>query len=173
MNPVERLASNLLSESRAYGYTLCIWGGGEMLVTLYGTPDLVDIVVFVAGAVVAFGALAAIAFGSAFATAEADHESNPIVASTVHVVATLGSVLLILSDRTASETTLEYPAAVRRLQPVDVHVFLSDSMSHLVAVVALAAGVPAAVGFAVVGFQATTTYNGLLLFEQAAVRLFA
>jgi hypothetical protein len=139
MNPVERLASNLLSESRAYGYTLCIWGGGEMLVTQYGTPDLVDIVVFVAGAVVAFGALAAIAFGSAFATAEADHESNPIVASTVHVVATLGSVLV----------------------------------SHLVAVAVLAAGIPTAAAFAAVGFQATTAYNGLLLFEQAAVRLFA
>ena len=139
MNPVERLASNLLSESRAYGYTLCIWGGGEMLVTQYGTPDLVDIVVFVAGAVVAFGALAAIAFGSAFATAEADHESNAIVASMVHVVATLVGVLV----------------------------------SHLVAVVALAVGVSAAIGFAAVGFQATTTYNGLLLFEQAAVRLFA
>ena len=103
-----------------------------MLVTQYGTPDLVDIVVFVAGAVVAFGALAAIAFGSAFATAEADHESNAIVAS-------LGSVLV----------------------------------SHLVAVVALAVGVSAAIGFAAVGFQATTTYNGLLLFEQAAMRLFA
>jgi fucose permease len=110
-----------------------------MLITQYGTPDLVDIVVFVAGAVVAFGALAAIAFGSAFATAEADHESNAIVASIVHVMATLGGVLV----------------------------------SHLVAVVALAVGVPAAVEFTAVGFQATTTYNGLLLFEQAAVRLFA
>jgi hypothetical protein len=98
-----------------------------------------DIVVFVAGAVVAFGALAVIAFRSAFATAEADHESNPIVASMVYVVATLGSVLV----------------------------------SHLVAVLALGYGVPAAVAFAAVAFQATTTYNGLLLFEQAAVRLFA
>lgn len=139
MNPVERLARNLLSESRAYGYTLCIWGGGEMLITQYGTPDLVDIVVFVVGAVVAFGALAAIAFNTAFATAETDHESNPIVASMVHVVATLGSVL----------------------------------SSHLVAVLALTYGVPAAIAFAAVGFQATTTYNGLLLFEQAAVGLFA
>ncbi|WP_049902594.1 hypothetical protein [Halococcus agarilyticus] len=139
MNPVERLATNLLSESRAYGYTLCIWGGGEMLITQYGTPDLVDIVVFVAGAVVGFGALAAIAFNAAFAAADADHESSPMVASMVHVVATLGSVLA----------------------------------SHLVAVVALGYGIPAAVAFATVGFQATTTYNSLLLFEQAAVRLFA
>lgn len=138
MNPVERLATNLLSESRAYGYTLCIWGGGEMLITQYGTPDLVDIVVFVAGAIVAFGVLAAIAFNAAFATAEVDRGSNPIVASMVHVIATLGSVL----------------------------------SSHLVAVLALTSGVPAAVAFAMIGFQATTTYNGLLLFEQAAVRLF-
>ena len=70
MNPVERLASNLLSESRAYGYTLCIWGGGAMLITQYGTPDLVGIVVFVAGAIVGFGALAAIAFNAAFAAAD-------------------------------------------------------------------------------------------------------
>ena len=121
------------------GYTLCIWGGGEMLITQYGTPDLVDIVVFVAGAIAGFGALAAIAFNAAFAAAEADHESNPMVASMVHVVATLGTVLV----------------------------------SHLVAVAVLAAGIPAAAAFAAVGFQATTAYNGLLLFEQAAVRLFA
>jgi hypothetical protein len=35
---------------------------------------------------------------------------------------------LILLDRTVSETTLDYPVAVRRLQPVDIHVFLSDSI---------------------------------------------
>ena len=110
-----------------------------MLITQYGTPDLVDIVVFVAGAIAGFGALAAIAFNAAFAAAEADHESNPMVASMVHVVATLGTVLV----------------------------------SHLVAVAALDADIPAAAAFVAVGFQATTAYNGLLLFEQAAVRLFA
>ena len=35
---------------------------------------------------------------------------------------------LILSDRTVPETALEHPVAVRRLQPVDSHVFPSDSM---------------------------------------------
>ena len=37
--------------------------------------------------------------------------------------------VLILSDRTVSETMPDYPVAVRYLQPVDIHVFLSDRMS--------------------------------------------
>ena len=36
---------------------------------------------------------------------------------------------IILSDRTVPETTLEHPVAVRRLQPVDIHVFPSDSIN--------------------------------------------
>ena len=44
------------------------------------------------------------------------------------MVVLAATVVFVLSEGTVSETTLEYPVAVRRLRPVDIHVSLSDSI---------------------------------------------
>lgn len=48
-----------------YGYTLSIWGGGSMLSYVYGTPNPVQVFLFLAGAVAAFAVVGTLAFGGA------------------------------------------------------------------------------------------------------------
>ena len=94
MDPTGRLARNLVDESKAYGYTLTIWGGGAILVAHYGTPDIVRVAAYVGGALVAMTLLAAVAFGGLLAEQRQPEGERPPVASMVHIVATGGSLLV-------------------------------------------------------------------------------
>ncbi|MFH5800287.1 hypothetical protein [Haladaptatus sp. CMAA 1911] len=94
MNPTEQLARSLLSESKAYGYTLTIWGGGAILMNQYGSPRIVEIFLYILGALAAFGILAGITFDELFSTPTSDPDEQLIVASMVHVVATFGNLIL-------------------------------------------------------------------------------
>ena len=97
----EQLARNLTAESEAYGYTLTIWGGGSILINQYGTPTIVQIFLYIGGALVAFATLAAIAFPYLFAERETTQSRQLIIASTIHIVATFGSLgLAYLVTRT-------------------------------------------------------------------------
>ena len=93
MEPSKRLARNLVAESKAYGYTLTIWGGGAILVAHYGTPDIVRVAAYVGGALVAMTLLAAVAFGGLLAEQHQPEGERPPVASMVHIAATGGSLL--------------------------------------------------------------------------------
>lgn len=88
----EQLARNLTDESEAYGYTLSIWGGGSILINLYGTPTIVQIFLYIGGALVAFALLAIIAFPYLFAERKTAQSRQLIIASTIHIVATFGSL---------------------------------------------------------------------------------
>lgn len=88
----EQLARNLTDESEAYGYTLSIWGGGSILINLYGTPTIVQIFMYIGGSLVAFALLAIIAFPYLFAERETAQSRQLIIASTIHIVATFGSL---------------------------------------------------------------------------------
>lgn len=92
MNPQRRLSRNLLSEARAYGYTLSIWGGGGLLLSQFGTPSAAEVFAYVGGAIVAFGLLALFTFGDV--TAEPDMEKKMKATSFVHVFATIGNLLV-------------------------------------------------------------------------------
>lgn len=94
MNPSKQLARSLLSESKAYGYTLTVWGGGAILMNQYGSPRIPEIFCYVAGALIAFGILAGVTFENLFSDPDSDHDEQLIVASMVHVVATFGNLLL-------------------------------------------------------------------------------
>lgn len=88
----EQLARNLTAESEAYGYTLSIWGGGAILINQYGTPTLPQIFLYIGGALLAFAVLAAIAFRQLFVAHETTQSRELIIASTIHLIATLGSL---------------------------------------------------------------------------------
>lgn len=94
MEPRERLAQNLVFESKAYGYTLTIWGSGALLISQYGTPTAVQILSYVGGALAAFTALALVAFNTLFRETRADSDQQVIVTSIVHVFATFGNLLI-------------------------------------------------------------------------------
>ncbi|WP_435155954.1 hypothetical protein [Haladaptatus sp. DFWS20] len=94
MNSAEQLAQNLLAESKAYGYTLTIWGGGAILMNQYGSPRILEIFLYVVGALFAFAVLASVAFDDLFDDLGSDHDGRLIVASMVHVAATFGNLLL-------------------------------------------------------------------------------
>ena len=92
MNPRRRLARNLLSESRAYGYTLSIWGGGGLLMTRFGTPSATEVFAYVGGAIVAFALLALFTFGEFMVEPDMTREIR--ATSFIHVVATLGNLFV-------------------------------------------------------------------------------
>lgn len=64
---MERLAENLTGESKAYGYTLTIWGGGSLTIAQYHTPAALEIFLYVGGALAAFATLAPVALLFAYA----------------------------------------------------------------------------------------------------------
>ena len=91
---VERLAENLTGESKAYGYTLTIWGGGSLTIAQYQTPNALQIFLYVGGALAAFAALAVIAFDELFEDTGAGADQKLVIASMVHVLATVGNLAL-------------------------------------------------------------------------------
>lgn len=52
MDIEQQLAHNITSESKAYGYTLSIWGGGSVLGHVYGTPIIVQTFLYVVGSTI-------------------------------------------------------------------------------------------------------------------------
>ena len=94
MEPSQRLARNLVAESKAYGYTLTIWGGGAILIVHYGMPSIVRIALYVGGALVAMALLAFVAFGGLFTEQRQPEIERRLAASMVHVAATGGSLVV-------------------------------------------------------------------------------
>lgn len=88
----EQLARNLTAESEAYGYTLSIWGGGAILIHQYGPPTVPQIMLYIGGALLAFTVLVAIAFRQLFVAHEMPQRRELILASMIHLIATLGSL---------------------------------------------------------------------------------
>lgn len=60
----ESLRSSVAVSTAPYGYTLTIWGSGAINIKLLGNPSLLDILLFMAGAVAAFLLIEAVAYGS-------------------------------------------------------------------------------------------------------------
>lgn len=88
----QQLAQNLTAESKAYGYTLAIWGGGSILGAVYGTPTLVQTFLYVVGALIAFGIVVIFTFDDLFVD---DSLGSQIpVPSMIHLLATLGTLVV-------------------------------------------------------------------------------
>ena len=94
MDPERSLERNLVSESKAYGYTLTIWGAGALLVTVFGVPTILEVFLYVVGALVGFAVLAWVAFKEFFARESPPQDVGVEVASMVHVLATLGNLVV-------------------------------------------------------------------------------
>lgn len=95
MDPTDRLAHNLVAESEAYGYTLTIWGAGAMLIHRFGMPDLIQVFLYVTGALAGFGSLGLIAFDHFVTELEPHDRGHLVVTSMVHIVSTLGNLALV------------------------------------------------------------------------------
>lgn len=93
MDTLEQLRENLTEESKAYGYTLSVWGAGALLLNAYPFGHL-KILVYILGAVVGFGLLSFLAFKGFFKSVDAKHVDKFIVASMIHILASLGNVFL-------------------------------------------------------------------------------
>ena len=87
-----RLATNLVAESEAYGFSLTTWGVGVLAVHRFGVPGILGVAAYVGGAVVGFGLLAAVAFDQFFGEVDVS-EGSLLVASVVHITSTLGTLL--------------------------------------------------------------------------------
>lgn len=91
MSYSEKLRSNITHESIPYGYTLAVWGSAALLLSSFNfTPELVFL--FVSGGVTGYGILAIIAFKGIIKEVSKNKQTKLIVASMIHVLASLGTV---------------------------------------------------------------------------------
>lgn len=93
MDVLEQLRENLTEESKAYGYTLCVWGSGAILLNFFAFT-VSNILMYILGGVVGFGILAFMAFKGFFKSVDAKHADNFIVASMIHILSSFGNVFL-------------------------------------------------------------------------------
>lgn len=105
MDPISALERNLAVESKAYGYTLTIWGAGALVINVYGVPTAIEVFAYVVGALGGFAVLAAFAFTGFFVEESDERTVNVVVASMVHVFATLGNLVVSYLLLTFVETT--------------------------------------------------------------------
>lgn len=94
MKLLETLRTNLNEESKAYGYTLSIWGSGAILIGQFGVPPAFEVLMFILGGVIGFGVLAMIAFRGVWKSVERRTQDTYIVASMIHILASFGNVLV-------------------------------------------------------------------------------
>lgn len=94
MDTAKALRGNLTAESKAYGYTLSVWGTGAVLITSYEALMPETILLYVLGGTIGFGLMAYFAFKSLFRRFDYEREEKMIVASMVHVIASFGTVLI-------------------------------------------------------------------------------
>ncbi|MDS0297347.1 hypothetical protein NDI76_01140 [Halogeometricum sp. S1BR25-6] len=95
MDPTKRLASNLRSESSAYGYTLTIWGAGALLIHEYGMPGEPSVFAYVGGALLGFAALSWVAFGGPLSHVD-ETDVDMTALSMIHVAATAGNLVVVV-----------------------------------------------------------------------------
>jgi predicted Zn-dependent protease with MMP-like domain len=96
------LARTLGASALPYGYTLTIWSSGAMLMHYRGAPAVWEILLFVAGAIVAFGLLGAIGRPRASPKAPPGGPSERVEAGVLHWLAlgvALGGAILIAQVR--------------------------------------------------------------------------
>ncbi|MFB6077099.1 MAG: hypothetical protein ABEK12_03140 [Candidatus Nanohaloarchaea archaeon] len=91
---LEQLRINLTDESKAYGYTLVIWGSGAVLTNAVGVPLATQIMTYILGALTGFGLLAIPVYGGVFGRIPNVKEEEVIVFSMVHLLAALGTIAI-------------------------------------------------------------------------------
>ncbi len=107
-----RLRSNLKSESEAYGYTLSLWGSGALLLQGFEMQAF-EVLIFVLGGVIGFGILALAAFRHLLSDADVQEDEDILTGSMVHILASIGTVLISYGLVTAgSGVQLEYLAFI-------------------------------------------------------------
>lgn len=92
MDARQKLQTNLTGESKAYGYTLSVWGSGAVLTHFFGLPTLIEVFLFVAGAVTGYGILALAVYRNMLTPVQTPVPEQVIVASMIHILAAAGTV---------------------------------------------------------------------------------
>lgn len=90
--PLDQLRINLTDESKAYGYTLVIWGSGAALINAFGFPATSHILLYIIGALAGFALLAAPVYGGFLGRIPNRKDEEMIVASMIHLIAALGAI---------------------------------------------------------------------------------
>lgn len=91
---LDQLRINLTDESKAYGYTLVIWGSGAALINAFGIPATYNILGYIIGALTGFALLAAPVYGGFLGRIPNQKDEEMVVASMVHLIAALGSIAI-------------------------------------------------------------------------------
>lgn len=86
------LQINLTDESKAYGYTLVIWGSGAILIDKLGFPGSEAVLLYILGALAGFAALSVLVYGNVFREVTNIKDEVLVVASMVHLIAAMGAV---------------------------------------------------------------------------------
>lgn len=85
-----------------YGYTVTVWSSGAVLMHSHGTPNVGDVFVFIAGALIGFALMSLVGQGALARMESLDHAGDRVLAGTLHWLAVggaVGSVALVTARR--------------------------------------------------------------------------
>ncbi|EJN59826.1 hypothetical protein [Halogranum rubrum] len=137
MNVRGRLAGTCQAESKAYGYTLSIWGAGALLIHQFGTPTPNSVFAYVGGGLVGFALLLLLAFGTPLSETDVDTDAEFVAAAAVHVIAAPGNLLvsyglISVLGRTTLPTWFVFSVVgAQATVTYNVLTLLEDSLTHV------------------------------------------
>ena len=80
----QRLRTLLGSSAAPYGYTLATWTSGAVLTSAQRIPNVLDVLLFMVGAVLGFAFVGALAFGGITKHLDQDHGAAPLIWGSFH-----------------------------------------------------------------------------------------
>ena len=80
----QRLRTMVGSSAAPYGYTLATWTSGAVITSAQGIPNVVDVLLFMVGAVLGFAFVGALAFGGITKHLDQDHGAAPLIWGSFH-----------------------------------------------------------------------------------------
>lgn len=86
------LRAVIASESRAYGFTLIVWGTGALAIHRHGLPDSTGTVAYLGGLLGGIVLVALMAFGDPHATWRPSAESRRYAGGMIHLASVSGAV---------------------------------------------------------------------------------
>ncbi len=95
VNSRSKLRDNITDESIAYGYTLTIWGSGALLLLNFSVNEL-NLLSYIFGGLIGFAALSLVVFRHFIEKIDSKNtgKNEIVVASMIHIIASLGTVLI-------------------------------------------------------------------------------
>lgn len=107
----QNLRSSVTASAVSYGYTLTIWSSGALAVSVRGAPNVVDLLLFMAGGVAAFVLVEGLAFGALRVRIETSEPPRISVLGNAHLFSSGLAIIAVWAALHVVMGVLDWPVA--------------------------------------------------------------